>query len=325
VGASQLEDKALRAAAIRAVGPQLAKRLGALAAAPDSELTLDSGGAVRWQGAPAGRISGGTPFAPVVKLYGELGPQTARERAERRMEAWLAAAAAQTLWPLKALDDALAGGEMKGLARGIAYRLREANGVLDRRVVAEQVKALSPRERRMLKGLGVRFAAFSVHSPALQGDEARSFALAFERGAWRPLLEKPSRLPDPPAAAAALGVRGLVAAGPFAVPVAQLERLDAHLRAETPVAGASVLTAAAIADLGWEEGVARGIMKGLGFASARKTEPGEPSLWRMKRDRDEAKAAPVPVNPASPFAALAGLKTAPSRRRHRPRKAKRTA
>ncbi len=315
VGASQLEDKALRGAAIRAVGPQLAQRLGALAAASDDAFSLDPGGAIRWQGAPAGRIAGGSPFAPVVKLYGELGPQTARERAERRMEAWLAGAAAQILWPLKALDEALAGGALKGLARGVAYRLREAGGVLDRRAVADQVKALSPRERRMLKGLGVRFAAFSVHSPALLGEEARAFALSFERGAWRPLQEKPSRLPDPPPSAAALGVRGLVAAGPFAVPVAQLEQLDAHLRAEPPVAGAASLSPAALADLGWEEGVARGIMKGLGFVSARKTAPGEPSLWRMKRDKDVAKVAPKPVNTASPFAALAGLNTSPARRK----------
>ncbi|MFV4649308.1 hypothetical protein ACNJUT_22195, partial [Mycobacterium tuberculosis] len=104
-----------------------------------------------------------------------------------------------------------------------------------------------------------------------------------------------------------LGARGLVAAGPFAVPVDQLEALDAALRAQPAIAGASVLTADALNALGWEEGVARGVMKGLGFVSARKTALGEPSLWRLKRDKAEGARAVLAVNPTSPFAALAGL------------------
>ncbi len=193
----------------------------------------------------------------------------------------------------------------------VAYRLREAGGALDRRVVAEQVKGLSQSERRMLRSLGVRFAAFSVHMPGLLSDPAREFTLSFERGEWTPPLDRPSRAPDPPPAAAALGVRGLIAAGPFLVPLEQLERLDAHLRAQDPVAGAAVLTEAAVLDLGWEAGQARAIMKGLGFVSARNTDPGQPSLWRMKRDRAALEAGVAPVNPASPFAALAGLNAVP--------------
>ncbi len=319
VAASALEDKALRTAAIRAVGPQLSRRLGTLAAAPDEAFTLEGDGSIRWDGAPAGRIAGGTPFAPVVKLYGELGPDAARERAERRMEAFLAAEAGRRLAPLKALDAAMADGRLKGLARGIAYRLREANGVLDRRLVAGPVKSLSPSERRMLRALGVRFAAFSLYMPALLADAARRYALAYERGTWRPPLDRPSRLPEPLPTAAALGVRGLIPAEPFAVPVELLELLDAHLRAAPPVAGAAVLTPEALTDLGWDEGMARGVMKGLGFVSARRTEPGQATLWRMKRGKPKPAPAPASTNPTSPFAALAGLKTEP-RRKRRPRR-----
>ena len=325
VGSSALEDRALRTAAIRAVGPQLARRLGQLAAAPDQAFSLNADGSIHWAGAPAGRIAGGTPFAPVARLYGDLGPAPARERAERRLEAFLAAEAGRRLAPLRALDQAMADGRLKGLARGLAYRLREAGGVLDRRTVAEPVRALSPRERRALKSLGVRFAAFTVHLPGLLADDARRFALAFDRTGWAPPLDRPSRLPDPPPSAAALGVRGLVAAGPFAAPVQDLERLDAHLRAQPPVAGASVLTAEALAELGWDEPLARAILKGLGFVSARRTASGEPSLWRMRRDTPARGPAPATGNPASPFAALAGLTPPPPRRSRRPRKAKRSA
>ena len=317
-GSSALEDRALRNAAVRAVGPQLAKRLGALAGAQDDAFEFDGLGAVRWQGAPAGRIAGGTLFAPMVKLYGDLGPLAVRERAERRLEAWLASEAGRRLGPLKALDQAMADGRLKGLARGIAFRLREAGGTLDRREVAEQVRALSPRERRVLKSLGVRFAAFSVHLPGVLTPGAMSLALAYRRDGWTPAQGGPVRLPEPSPQLAALGVRGLIAAGPFAVPVEELERLDTHLRAQPPIAGASVLTPEAIADLGWNEAAARAILMGLGYTSARKAAPGEPSLWRMRREKSEEKT-PVTTNPTSPFAALAGLKP-PVRKPRRPRR-----
>jgi ATP-dependent RNA helicase SUPV3L1/SUV3 len=318
-GSSALEDRALRNAAIRAVGPELAKRLGALAAAPDDGFTVEGSGSVRWRAAPAGRITGGTVFAPVVKLYGDLGPTAGRERAQRRLEAFLAAEAGRRLAPLKALDQAMADGRLKGLARGVAFRLREAGGALDRRAVAEAVRALSPKERRSLKAMGVRFAAFSVHLPGVLTPEALALALAYRRDDWAPPLDRPARLPDPLPGPGALGVRGLIAAGPFAVPVALLEQLDSHLRAAPPIAGASVLTPEALADLGWDESTAHAILKGLGFTSARKTGPGQPSLWRMRRDKQKGELVPAPSNPTSPFAALAGL-TAPPARRRRPRR-----
>lgn len=313
---SALEDRALRNAAVRAVGPQMAKRLGELAASPDEAFEFDGGGFVNWRGAPAGRIAGGTPFAPLVKLHGELGPGTARERAERRLEAFLAAEAGRRLAPLKSLDAAMADGRLRGLARGIAYRLREAGGTLDRRLVAEQVRQLSPGERRMLKSLGVRFAAFSVHLPGVLTPEAQALALAYLRDGWSPAGARPVRLAEPSPGPASLGVRGLVAAGSLAVPVALLEQLDGHLRAQPPTGGASVLTAEALDELGWDDATARTILKSLGFTSARRSSPGEPSLWRRRREAPPTPAV-VRANPASPFAALAELKSQPARRRRR--------
>jgi ATP-dependent RNA helicase SUPV3L1/SUV3 len=314
IGSSALEDRALRGAATRSVAPEIARRLGQLAAAQDTEISLEATGTLRWHGAPAGRIVGGTPFSPVVRLYGEFGSAPARERAERRLEAFLAKEAARRLAPLKALDEAMADGRLKGLARGLAFRLREAGGLLDRRAVAEVVKTLSTGERRALKALGVRFTAFTVHAPALLRDDARRIALAFEPSDWSPPLDRPSRLPDPAPTATSLAIRGLLATGPFATPVASLERLDAHLRAHPPVAGAFVLTPEALADLDWDAGLACAVLKGLGFVSARRSAPGEPSLWRKRREAPfEDESA---TNSGSPFAALAVLRPA---RRRRPR------
>ena len=115
-GATALEDKALRHAAQRAVTPEVARRLGALAADADDAFKLFEDGAIHWNGEAAGRLSGGRPFSPKCVISGEMGPEPARERARRRLEAFVAAEASRRLAPFKALEDALAGGELRGMA-----------------------------------------------------------------------------------------------------------------------------------------------------------------------------------------------------------------
>ncbi|WP_414695950.1 helicase-related protein, partial [Phenylobacterium sp.] len=61
-GASVLEEKALRAAAVTAVGPEITKRLGQLAAEPDEAFAFTPDGVVLWRGEAAGAVAGGTPF-----------------------------------------------------------------------------------------------------------------------------------------------------------------------------------------------------------------------------------------------------------------------
>ena len=121
-GATALENRALRAAAERAVAPEIARRLGALAAEPDTAFALLPTGQVLWRGEAAGQLTGGGPFSPRVRLLGELGADTARERATRRLEAFLAAEASRRLRRLRDLKTAVAEGRIKGLARGLAYR-----------------------------------------------------------------------------------------------------------------------------------------------------------------------------------------------------------
>ena len=67
-----------------------------------------------------------------MRLLGELGPEAARERAVRRLEAFIAAEAGRRLAPLRRLDAAVSEGRLKGLPRGLAYRLIEAGGVIPR-------------------------------------------------------------------------------------------------------------------------------------------------------------------------------------------------
>jgi ATP-dependent RNA helicase SUPV3L1/SUV3 len=324
-GSSALEDKALRAAAQRAVGPEVARRLGQLAGAPDKEFGVLMDGTVTWRGQTAGKLLAGRTASPRVRLFGELGPEPARERAARRLEAYLAAEAGRRLAPLTKLEAAVSGGGLKGLSRGVAHLLIEAGGVIDRKAAEAELKALSQAERRTLRAHGVRIGAFSVWLPGLLKPHARALACAFaeaETPGWRAASDRLSALPPGRAPAArALAARGLRAVGRFAVPVEALERLDGLLRAGRQAQGA-VLSEQAREELGWSEAEAQQVLRGLGFAPAGKPKAGEPVVWRARKARPAS--APKPKGP-SPFEALAALKpaAAPERRaraRRRPRR-----
>ena len=318
-GASTLEDKALRAAAQRAVAPEVARRLGRLAAEADDAFQLLPDGMVLWRGEAAGQINGGTPFAARVRLFGELGPEAARDRAARRLEAFVSAEAGRRLGPLRRLEAAVAEGRLKGLPRGLAYRLIESGGVLDRRAVEGDLRSLSQAERRALRTLGVKVGGFSVFLPGLLNTRAQAFAGAFAaEGArdWRPPLDRISPLPSPPPSTPALSARGLRAIGRHAAPVELLERLEERLRAAPRRDGGAVLSDEDAAGLGWSAAETAEILRSLGYVAA-----GKPAAWRARR----VKSAEPPAKPAphSPFAALAALKPAPVRqRRSRKRRAR---
>jgi len=322
VGGTVLEEKALRAAAQHAVGPEIAKRLGQLAAAPDEAFALDADGGVLWDVALVGVIAGGQPFQPRVRLLGELGHDAARQRAARRLEAFVAAEAGRRLGALRKLETAVADGKIRGLARGLAYRLIEAGGVLDRAEAKADTHALSQVERRMLRSLGVRIGAFSLYMPALLRPEARALAQAMvqrEAGGWRPAAGVVP-LPEPPPSARTLAAHGLRAVRNLAVPVEQLEQLDELLRGGPIQNGGVLLSEAARETLGWSAHDSQTILRALGFAPVNRPQAGEPIAWRRRAER-KAEPAAAP-RPHSPFAALAALKDkpAPARRPRRRRK-----
>ncbi|MFO1013719.1 MAG: helicase-related protein [Caulobacteraceae bacterium] len=321
-GGSQLEEKALRGAAQKAVAPEIARRLGRLAAEDDGAFALTADGTVLWRGEAAGALANDKPFAPRVRLYGELGPEAARERATRRLEAFVAAEAGRRLPALRKLEAAIADGSLKGLARGLAYRLVETGGVLDRRGVETELKSLSQTERRALRSLGVRIGTFSLFLPSQLFPKALAFAEAFAHQAspdWKASAPL-SPLPSPSPAPRALGLSGRLAAGPYALAVERLERFAEHLRAAPREKGGSVLSDDVLADLAWSRPEASAILRGLDFTPAGRIKDGEPFIWRRRsRANAPAKPAPAKVIAATPFAALAALQPSPERRKRRRR------
>jgi ATP-dependent RNA helicase SUPV3L1/SUV3 len=316
-GASALEDRALRGAVERSVAPEVARRLGQLAAEDDEAFALAPDGAVLWRGEAVGRLVGGGPFSPRLRLLGELGPRAARERAARRLEAFAGDEAGRALSALAQLRTAIVDGRLSGLARGLAYQLVEQFGVLDRKQTAEHVRALGPRGRRALGRLGVRFGAFSLYLPAASAPEARRIGAIFAELAapdWRPAPDGLTPLPRPAPPPEALALRGLRAVAGLAAPVEALERLDALVRGAPAEAGAFRLSPALLAGLGWAPDQAERILRGLGFAPSRRAEADGSRLWRRLGRRAEAAPRSATVPPTAPAAAPVAAPAASARR-----------
>lgn len=305
-GSSALEDRALRHAARQAVTPEIARRLGRLAADSDEAFGVTPEGAVLWRGVQAGQVAGGDWFAPRVRLLGELGPVAARERAQRRLEAWLAAEAGRALKPLKRLKTAIESGALKGLPRGLAFRLLETGGIIDRREVDRDLAALSQVERRTLRTFGVRMGVHSIWLPALLKGRSRALAQAFTAGAhFRPGGQTLTLLPDPAPTPRHLSALGLRAAGQFAAPVDLLEGLT-----ERRARRKGSLSDEDLAELGLTSAEAGALSASLKTTRARQPDrPGQ---------------TPKPVKD-SPFAALSVLTAPPPAgraKRRRPRRAR---
>ncbi|RIY00164.1 DEAD/DEAH box helicase [Aureimonas flava] len=160
------DAKAVRAAAQKALGGEYDKRAERFANAPNGDLAIGSDALVRWLGAPVASLAAGDdPLKPrVVLLADEQLAGPARDKVAQRAERFVTYQVSTVLKPLADLRDAEG---VEGAARGIAYRLYESFGLLQRRDVAEEVRGLDQDARAALRRLGVRFGAYHIFVPAL--------------------------------------------------------------------------------------------------------------------------------------------------------------
>jgi ATP-dependent RNA helicase SUPV3L1/SUV3 len=160
------DGKALRLAAQKALAGEIAERAERVATATNADLILSNDGTLRWRGSAVARmVEGDDPLRPrLILLADDALPQPQRERVQARIDLWLATHA-ETL--LKPLFDLRAAETLTPLARGIAYRLVENLGILDRSEVGDDIKALDQEARAGMRALGVRFGAYNIYVPPL--------------------------------------------------------------------------------------------------------------------------------------------------------------
>ena len=169
------EAKTLNAAAQKALATEIEARARRVHEAVDEAFVLANDGVIRWLGEPVGKISAGDHILkPRVRLIADetlSGPQL--EMAQTRLDLWLAQHVKKLLG---ALDDLEVGDGLEGAARGVAFQIGEALGVLERSRVAEEMKSLPQEARGALRKLGVRFGAYHLYLPALLKPAPRALA-----------------------------------------------------------------------------------------------------------------------------------------------------
>jgi len=169
------EAKALQNAAQKALVGEIAARAARLAEAPDGQFVLAADGTVRWTGAAVGKLQAGEEaLTPRIRVIADEHLSGApREAVEARLNAWVKSHVEKLLGPLSELAAAA---DVTGLARGVAFQLVEALGVLDRQRVAEEVKGLEQPARASLRKYGVRFGGHHIYIPALLKPAPRALA-----------------------------------------------------------------------------------------------------------------------------------------------------
>jgi ATP-dependent RNA helicase SUPV3L1/SUV3 len=170
------EGKALRAAAQKALAGEIDARAARLGHASDDQFVLASDGSIRWLGEAVGKLTAGDDMlrARVRILSDEHLTGASRDVVQARLDLWIKAHLEKLLGPLFALASAE---DITGIARGVAFQLTEALGVLERNRVAEEVKGLDQTARAALRKYGVRFGAYHLYLPQLLKPAARALAV----------------------------------------------------------------------------------------------------------------------------------------------------
>ncbi len=160
------EARALSAAAMAALQPEFHLRADRFYNAPDTELDFTEQGGLMWGSSAVGKlVRGDDVLRPRVQAFVDeaAGAQVA-EKVTRRLQHFIDRKIATLFEPLLNLsrDE-----ELTGLARGFAFRLAEALGILPRAEVAQDVRALDQDMRGALRKHGVRFGQYTIFMPAL--------------------------------------------------------------------------------------------------------------------------------------------------------------
>ncbi|WP_407167398.1 helicase-related protein [Bradyrhizobium sp. ORS 111] len=169
------DAKALQAAAQQVLAREIDVRAEKLGAAPDEQFVLTSDGTIRWTGdAVAKLVAADDALHPRLRIISdERLTGASREAVQNRLDLWLKTHIEKLLGPLFELSKAE---DLQGIARGIAFQLVEALGVLERAKISSEMKDLDQPSRATLRKYGVRFGAYHIYFPQLLKPAARSLA-----------------------------------------------------------------------------------------------------------------------------------------------------
>ncbi len=160
------EAKTLRQASLAALTPLFHLRADKFYNAPDTEFEFTEQGGLIWGTTAVGKlVKGDDPLRPQVAAFvdDEAGHDVT-EKVRRRLQHFIDRKIAALFEPLLNMtrDETLS-----GLARGVAFQLVEAMGVIPREKIANDIKSLDQDARGMLRKHGVRFGQYTIFLPLL--------------------------------------------------------------------------------------------------------------------------------------------------------------
>jgi ATP-dependent RNA helicase SUPV3L1/SUV3 len=169
------DAKALQATALKALAGEIGARAEKLSAAADDQFALAADGTLRWTGdAVAKLVAADDTLHPRIRIIADERLTGApRDAVQARLDLWLKTHIEKILGPLFDLQKAE---DVTGIARGIAFQLIEALGVIERSKIAAEMKDLDQPSRASLRKYGVRFGAYHIYIPALLKPAARGLA-----------------------------------------------------------------------------------------------------------------------------------------------------
>ena len=319
--ASGAEAKTVKTAALQALAPHFHLRADRFYNAPDTELDFTEQGGLMWGKEAVGKlVAGADPLKPQVEVFVDdvAGPEVA-QKVQRRLQHFIDRKIAAQFEPLLNLsrDE-----EISGLARGFAFRMVEALGVLPRAQVAEDVKALDQDARAALRKHGIRFGQFTIFLPILLKPAPTRLRLvlwSLARGLdVFPEAPPPGLVTIPADKALPEGadtMSGYRIAGQRAIRIDMLERLADLLRAENTRTGFEA-KADMLSITGMTLEQFADLMQGLGYKAERgerhkvkAVAPAAPetpvdgaaeTTEAASEQKDEPASAPAEESPAAP-------------------------
>src|SRR6185437_11799951 len=227
--------------------------------------------------------------------------------------------------------------DVTGMARGVAFQLAEALGVLERQKVSEEVKGLDQPSRATLRKYGVRFGAYHIYLPALMKPAPRALAtqlhaLKHESADAHGVTEllhlaasgRTSIPVDKETPKALYRTSGYRVCGERAVRVDILERLADLIRpalawreGTTPkpdgaIDGRGFTVTGAMTSLTGASGEDfASILRALGYRMERKPKPAEPAKSEMAAEAAPAAEAPAAEATATDTPAESAAEPAP--------------
>lgn len=240
--ADGVHAKAARNAAAQVLARELSMRARRVAAAKPDAFSLGADGRILWRGEAIAQLEAGEDsLRPAVSLLvDEHLSAPDKEKIQARLDTWISEHIREKLKPLVELAEAE---DVTGLARGIAFQLKENFGILRRELVADEVKSLDQSARSQLRKYGVRFGAFNIYMPQLLKPAAAELAATLwilkhgeAHGLSRTSLPAPPRpgltsvATDPATPEQFYQAYGFHVCGPRAVRLDILERLADQIR-----------------------------------------------------------------------------------------------